>query len=148
MSQNVLTVQLCTHTWAKRLDVSRQGSDPIHRDIFFIAKVNVKDVSHFMVRSQSLYKASVPVLDTHTQKGGPSQNTANVNITNSNLRTCLRRPRLTISQENWTAQISPTQGTCVVTEELQYVFWSSVLMLCKDSSNSGLWGTRKNLLGL
>lgn len=51
-----------THTWTKWLDISSQGLDPVHRDILFIAKVNVKDTGHLLVSSQSLDQASVPSL--------------------------------------------------------------------------------------
>lgn len=55
-------VGTCTHTWTKWLNIGGQGSDPVHRDIFLIAKVNVKDFSCLLVSSQSLRQASVPVL--------------------------------------------------------------------------------------
>lgn len=51
-----------THAWTEWLDISSQGLDPVHRDILFIAKVNVKDVSHLLVSGQRLDQASVPVL--------------------------------------------------------------------------------------
>lgn len=57
-----LCIWICTYTWSKWLNISIQGLDPVHRDILFIAKVNVKDFSHLLVSSQTLDQASVPAL--------------------------------------------------------------------------------------
>lgn len=52
--KQICMVLICTHTWRKWPDIGSQGSDPVHRDIFLIAKVNVKDISSLLVDSQSL----------------------------------------------------------------------------------------------
>lgn len=67
----------CTYTWTKWRNISCKRLDPVHRDILFIAEVNVKDFSCLLVSSQSLDKASVPVLQTHTNRVKHTSDTGN-----------------------------------------------------------------------
>jgi len=91
---------MSTHRWAKWLDLSSQGSDLVHWYVFFIAKVNVKDINHLLVSSQSLDKASIPVLHITEGRGEQAKNLICVYTKICISSNCYREFLLTLSKEN------------------------------------------------